>query len=115
MKQQLYMVQKQLETLLSLSEDHNAKEDFARDISVLNDERNSLILQSVHVQREIQSVILMLPCEERQRILTMYFVDLKSPKRIASELFYSANGVYWHIEKGIKEVDKIVRETDDGT
>ena len=65
-------------------------------------------MESAAVKRCILDRIQMIENDERRQILIKRYLDNKTVVTISKEMFMTYQGVYYHLEIGEKEIEKLI-------
>mgnify|MGYP000086916164 CR=1 FL=1 len=66
------------------------------------------LLESAAVKRCILDRIQMIENDERRQILIKRYLDNKTVVTISKEMFMTYQGIYYHLEIGEKEIEKLI-------
>ena len=66
------------------------------------------LLESAAVKRRIFDRIQIIENDERRQILIKRYLDNKTVVTISKEMFMTYQGVYYHLEIGEKEIEKLI-------
>ena len=81
--------------------------DFQDEIADLKNKLKDLISKSARVKKEILDKILLIPNNERREILIKRYLENKAVVTISKEMFMTYQGIYYHLDIGEKEIEKL--------
>lgn len=105
---QIQSIKLQLDGITKMAHDNAKNIDFHPEIDSLNKRQEELILESVTVRKNILDRIHRIENIERRQILIKRYLESKSVTAISREMFMTYQGVYYHLEIGEKEIEKLI-------
>ena len=101
-------VKLQLDSMTEVAKENAMSSVFQNEITDLKNELKNLILESAAVKRCILDRIQMIENDERRQILIKRYLDNKTVVTISKEMFMTYQGIYYHLEIGEKEIEKLI-------
>jgi len=101
-------VKLQLDSMTEVAKENAMSSVFQNEITGLKNELKNLILESAAVKRCILDRIQMIENDERRQILIKRYLDNKTVVTISKEMFMTYQGIYYHLEIGEKEIEKLI-------
>ena len=101
-------VKLQLDSMTEVAKENAMSSVFQNEITGLKNELKNLILESAAVKRRIFDRIQIIENDERRQILIKRYLDNKTVVTISKEMFMTYQGVYYHLEIGEKEIEKLI-------
>ena len=101
---QIKSVKLQLDSMVEIAKENAMSNVFQDEIADL---KNNLISKSARVKKEILDKILLIPNNERREILIKRYLENKAVVTISKEMFMTYQGIYYHLDIGEKEIEKL--------
>ena len=104
---QIKSVKLQLDSMVEIAKENAMSNVFQDEIADLKNKLKDLISKSARVQKEILDKILLIPNNERREILIKRYLENKAVVTISKEMFMTYQGIYYHLDIGEKEIEKL--------
>ena len=105
---QLRSVKLQLDSMIALAntsamQDHLQSEidDLTNSLKLIVDNGNLVKMQMINKIQQIEN-------DNRREILIRKYIKFESIVKISKEMFISRQGIYYHLELGEKEIEKLI-------
>ena len=104
---QIRSVKLQLDSMVEVAKENAMSNIFQGEIANLKNKLKDLISKSARVKKEILDKILLIPNNERREILIKRYLENKAVVTISKEMFMTYQGIYYHLDIGEKEIEKL--------
>ena len=104
---QIRSVKLQLDSMTEVAKENAMSSVFQNEITDLKNELKNLISKSAFVKKEILDKILLISNNERREILIKRYLENKPVVTISKEMFMTYQGIYYHLDIGEKEIEKL--------